>query len=183
MSDQCKEREYKYEWDVLYIRCTQCGKWGTIDDFPRDKSKKFWTRSNCKICEVWRRKIVHDKWYEKHKDEAKENMKEYHKLNKDKINRRMQNKVDAHTNSLWFDRYSFHAKTRYYAKIHNLKPHRCPICWSEDNIQMHHPSYDTFDKWSEVVFCCKWCHSKIHSWEIKNMRIINLLEIGEQLAK
>ena len=32
---------YKYEWDTLYIKCSVCWKRATIEEYPKDKVRKF----------------------------------------------------------------------------------------------------------------------------------------------
>lgn len=175
--DICK-REYRYEWDKLYQKCSKCWTWLPIDRFPKDKERPFWVRCNCIECYKVKRSESHKKWYVKNKEYSNQSSREYHQKNKERINLLIKNRADRHSKELWFKWYRFHAKARYYIKRYSLKPKVCPICWKESNVYMHHPSYDNFDKWSEVVFCCNQCHMGIHNWEIECPKSVNLLELG-----
>lgn len=179
MTNQYWDREYKYEWDVLYQKCTKCWEWGTIKDFPKDKNKRFWIRSDCKKCHSSSIKISHRKWYQENKSRAKESMKNYHIKHKDNINDRVRMYVKSQTDKLWFNRYYFHSRTRVFVSKYWLKPSACPMCWSTENIEIHHPNYDSVERWCDVVFCCKKCHSDIHNWFVECPKPINLKELRE----
>lgn len=168
-------REYKYEWDILYLKCTKCWKWLTIDGYPRDKDRKFWVRSDCMECHRLKRKKYHREWYYNNRDRANDYARKYHIDNRDAIKDKEKDRILA--KDLWFDRYSFHNKARYFIRKNKLKPKLCPICWAERNIEIHHPSYKWFDDWSMVVFCCKYCHRNIHTWDIECPKPINLLHM------
>ena len=176
-----KTREYKYEWDTLYLKCTKCLKRYTIDNYPKDKTKRFWTRSDCNECHKAKMKIYHRKWYENNKEDLKTYFKEYHAINKVRVLERNKNKVLKHTESIWFDRYKFHATAKRYVRVHNLRPKQCTICWELGNIEMHHPSYKSFEEWSKVVFCCKKCHRNIHNWYLECPAPINLLDLDKSI--
>lgn len=199
-------REYKYEWDVLYLKCTHCWKWLTIDWFIKNSHKKFWVNSWCKLCNKSKRA----KFYWEHREEQLEAIKTYIKENREKVNRRAReycrknrekineraskrrrnhlelvrerakNHIKARSKELWFHWKSFHNKARLYVSKYWLRPDSCSICWSTKDIVMHHPSYETFLEWKNVVFCCVGCHSKIHTWEIECPKPINLIELKKQ---
>jgi hypothetical protein len=57
---------------------------------------------------------------------------------------------------------------------------KCPICWSDKNIQAHHPYYRTFDDRCRVVFCCQSCHHRIHAWWFQCPQPINLLTLDQK---
>lgn len=168
--------EYRYDGDVLYIKCNKCWKWWTIDEFPPRKELKFWVRNSCREC--WREQMnkMHSRWYKNNTDSAKEKMRDYHIVNRDRINSRVKAVVDNHTDNLGFSWYNFHVKTKNYIIKNRLKPKLCAICWNWWKIEAHHPSYESFDKWSYVVFCCHKCHSDIHRWKIECPSPVNLLE-------
>lgn len=176
-------KEYRYEWDTLYLKCTKCSKRKTLDRFPKDKSMKFWVRSACKECKNSSVRMSRREWYEKHKERIKQHYVDYYNNNKQKIIKRMNKKIESNNMSIWFDWYSFHWRTKYYIKKHNLRPDICPVCWVCRKIEAHHPFYREFSDWSYVVFCCKKCHKGIHNWEIKCPEYINLLECGSPLKE
>jgi len=169
------DREYKYEWDVLYLKCTKCWKWLSLDGFPQDKGRKFWVRSDCKDCHRIKMKKYHRSWYLNNTDEAREYAREYHKNNKDILKNKDRSRIESRMKDLWFDRYSFHGKARYYVRKNNLKPHLCPICWADRDIEIHHPYYNSFNDRSKVVFCCRFCHRNIHLWDLECPQPIDLL--------
>ena len=171
-------REYKYNWDVLYLKCSKCWKWGELKDFPVRAWAEFWVRWQCKECRKKMARLSHQKWYENNEERAKESFRKYHKENKDKINYSVDNRTSKHSIDMGFAWYSFHSKAKYFVRKHNLRPTTCPICWLEKDVVIHHPSYETFDKWSEIVFCCKSCHSLIHSGVQECPKPIKLLELG-----
>lgn len=123
---------------------------------------------------------------ETHKEQAKEYWKKYKADNKSKIKikqreRRLNNKDkikeynQSHRHSHGTRRYTnIHNTTDAHIRKYNLRPLVCSICWCEWKIEAHHPNYD---KWNEVVFVCNSCHHYIHSWEIKDYKVLNLLEI------
>lgn len=169
-------RQYKIVWNVLFIKCNVCWEWLKKEDYPKDKDKLFWVRSNCKKCQKVKMKAYHEKWYEDNKEKQRKNFRNYHESNKDRILERNKNKVLEHTESIWFDRYKFHDTAKRYVRVHNLRPKQCTICWEFGNIEMHHPSYKSFEEWSKVVFCCKKCHRNIHNWYLECPKPIDLLE-------
>lgn len=253
------KREYKYEWDVLILRCVSCGEWKYKDSYRRWPRNSFWVRTTCKDCDrrykeenreryekvkreyyernkdrllkhqaeyrlahkeeikerdkeyrdrnrdilrergrkfysenrekvlAQRKKYrdanrekINEKWREygrKNKERRAEYLREYRNANKELVATREKTYKDNRTSELWFNRRTFHEKTRRYVIKHNLKPTRCPICWNIDKIQMHHPSYDVYEDWSYVVFCCPTCHAWIHAWLLECPTPINLLEL------
>ena len=253
------KREYKYEWDVLLLKCVSCGERKGKDAYWRWPRYSFWLRTTCKDCdrryrEEHKERIAKwkEEYYEKNRDEILKRCKEYkiahkeeikerdkryrdknkellkeksrkfyatnrervlaqHKkyrdANREKINekwreygRRNKERIaeyrkefrsankefvadrekaykDKRSLELWFNRRTFHEKTRRYAIKYDLKPTKCPICWNSDKIQMHHPSYDVYEDWSYVVFCCPTCHAWIHAWLVECPKPINLLTL------
>mgnify|MGYP003301552576 CR=1 FL=1 len=172
------KREYKYEWDVLYIKCPKCWEFKTIDEYNKSKLWAFWT--------VWRCKVCVSSWNHKYYDSKAKQQQDYYWNNKERINahkREYYLKTQKHkkyrdkmTEELWFNRHTFHVKACDYVNEHSLRPERCSICGSCGTIEMHHPSYEKYEYWSMVVFCCKSCHRQIHSWRIKCPSPINLLD-------
>ena len=123
---------------------------------------------------------IREKWRQYSRDN-KEKIAEYRRRfraeNKDLVSEREKMYKDNYTEELWFNRRTFHEKTRRYAIKYNLRPDKCPICWNTDKIQMHHPSYNVYEDWSYVVFCCPTCHAGIHAWLIECPKPINLLTL------
>ena len=208
------KREYKYEWDVLWLKCTQCWWWKTKDSYWKHKLCTFWVCTWCKSCEreyrllhkkkkseydrLYREKnkekidLRVKKYYEDNKEKKKEYARNYNLLNSEKrkeaakkarivkwdeIREREKDYKTRRTNELWFNRVWFHSKTLRFVTKYWLKPTQCPICWWDGKIQIHHPSYNTFDNRKDVVFCCARCHQRIHSWLIECPKPINLLTL------
>lgn len=183
MANQFTPREYRFEWKILYQKCSVCWERKESDKFPSDKSKKFWIRCDCKDCHKIKAKWMHSDWYKRNSSIAKTKMKGYYSSNKRSVLVRVRSNYEEHTKELWFDWYSFHDKAKRFARKYNLRPYICSLCWWKGSIEMHHPSYESFDKWCEVVFCCKSCHSNIHNWSIKCPKPINLLNLESHCHK
>lgn len=109
------------------------------------------------------------------KSKIRENGKEYYKSNKESILAYQRDYNESRSKELWFNLRTFHTRANKYVRSHNLTPSQCPICWNTERIEMHHPSYNTYDDWSNVVFCCSMCHKQIHSWVTECPQPINLL--------
>lgn len=169
-------REYKILDGVLYQKCNTCWRRLTKDRFVKSSSAKFWIRTRCYECHGPIQRLRHQKWYENNKEYSKENCRRYHAENRAERNR-IKDLHDADFQiEHWFSWSKFHHKTRYYVKIHKLKPKSCPMCWRICNVEIHHPSYENFGKWSSVVFCCHYCHDAIHKWHKECPTPIELLE-------
>lgn len=201
-------RKHKYEWDVLYLKCTKCWRWKTIDFFWKEKKALFWVRPECKKCHNKNNKITSEyrrKYYEENKEKIRQQNKDYYdnnrekcaqirrnylvnnrdkiqirrrkwrEANKDRLNQKHKIHIKEISNKLWFNIDNFHRRASQYANRHSLKPTICPICWLGAKIDIHHPSYSSYDNRCIVVFCCRMCHSKIHRWEIECPHPINLL--------
>lgn len=174
------QREYKYLDGVFYQRCSTCWRWLTRDAFIKDNHAKFWIRTRCVDCHKPIQRIHHQNWYENNKEYSREYYKEYHKSNSIKRNEVRNDYAKSFNEEHWFDWDKFHHKTRYYVRMHKLKPTACPICWRVWDVEIHHPSYETFEMWSSVVFCCHYCHSAIHDWFMECPKPIELLECNRQ---
>lgn len=166
-------REYKYEWDVLYTKCTKCWKWGDETFFYNDEYSKFGRSSSCRECRRVR--------YGKEKELVNKQYRNYYDNNKTEIIKRIRNNEATHTGNMWFSRWAFHDRAIHFVRRNWLRPSKCSICWREWKTEMHHPSYECYEKWSEVIFCCKLCHRNIHLWRIECPKPINLLECKSPL--
>lgn len=268
------KREYKYEWDVLWLKCTKCWERNDASFYNNQKKWKFWLSSICKECKrkeriehrerykeyfkeyakankdrlreykqnykllnrekivaaqkkyseenkekiaaykkEWyvknmeQRKQYSQSYYKEHKESIKTRVRTYEKINRDKVYKRSKAYRDKNKDKInqyfkdyyeynkdgilkkhkeWindfesmhgFNLWTFHTKTRRYVNKFKLRPIACPICWNNEKIEIHHPSYDSFDKWSEVVFCCRACHKLIHYGTIECPKPINLLTL------
>ena len=177
-----KKRDYKYIDGELYLKCTCCSLWKSSWDYHKLRDGLFWFRAECKDCVRNRCKAR----YNSKRDEISAQNKQYYWDNKEKINEHKReyykttykrtNYSSSLTEKLWFNRQTFHERARSYARKHWLFPSTCTICGWDEKIEIHHPSYNSFDEWSKVVFCCHSCHKRIHSWNIKNPQPINLLD-------
>lgn len=196
-------REYRYEWDVLYLKCSICWEWGTLDTHPKRKDKKFWVVAWCRKCNkqkrakfYWNhreeqlnsnreyvrknRKMLSEKARERcrnNREATNETVRNWRALHSDIIKERTKRYLNDKSEKLWFNWRSFHNKATLFVKKHWLRPNNCSICWKSWDVSMHHPYYDSFGNWSIVVFCCPACHSKIHIWEIECPSPVNLLDL------
>lgn len=181
-------REHKFEWSILYLKCGSCWELLSSDNYHKDNSKEFWFRTTCKKCKAHVTKI----YYENNKDKEIERISKRQEANKQKVDLYKKKYVENHkehvsehqkalreyhTKQMWFNRDTFHQKAIQFVKRHWLRPTECPICWSNKNIVIHHPSYDNYDDWSKIIFCCQNCHKGIHSWRRECPKAINLLDM------
>lgn len=167
------DREFRYEWDVLYLRCKKCWEWKIVDDYHNSKWSMFWVKSRCKEC----RKKYSREYRSSHKDKIRESNRDYKLKNKCEIKEYDTRYKVKFKMKNGFSIKTFHRRARDYANTHSLIPSCCSICWEWWEIELHHPSYKSFDEWSKVVFCCTRCHRNIHAWNIKCPEPINLLEL------
>ena len=147
MTNQYPEREYRYIWDVLYIKCSKCWIEKPIQWFSRDRQWKFWVRNDCKECRS------------KYNKGFRENNKDVLSVKGKKHRIEMAEKCG-------FNWDSFHKKTRRYIQTNWIKFKRCVVCGSDNHVIMHHPRYLAED-WDKIVACCLSCHRLIHEWKIK----------------
>lgn len=185
-----KRKNYVLDW-VQYVECTTCREVKCLDDFTKAKRWLFGKRAICKECEKkyreWRSEInkeyfknyyynnyelsikQHSEYRKKNRDKIREREREYYHKNKDGIMKKWDEFYNISENIA-------NEKARQKSKriINKLwiRPNKCPICWKDEfRIEAHHPDYN---KWNEIVFCCKSCHLLIHSWRIKCPDIIDL---------
>ena len=176
--NQYWQREYRYEWDLLLLKCTKCWERLTSDKYNKDKSKSFWLRTECRECQHKRGVLYHrnnrDKiikkvkeWGENNKDRVDWYKKKYRESHREKASECVKANYKRHSDESWFNWGTFHTRAMQFVRKHRIRPNKCPICWDNKNIVMHHPSYKEYNDWRKVVFCCQWCHKKIHSWQIE----------------
>lgn len=137
------ERDYKYENNILLVKCSHCGKYLTSDCFYKSKRSRFWLGWRCKKC-FWKQSL----------DYQKKHPKQIYLLQK--------NHHENFEKQYGFNRSSFHVKTKRYVLKNWGYPEICPYCWEKRKIEIHHPFYRSFDDWKIFTFCCSHCHSKIH---------------------
>ena len=168
-----KKRYWYKEWDKIFIQCTHCKKVKELnsDNFYKNKMWYLWYNSFCIDChkdKMSKANCRTDKqyninYYNNHKDKLKEYSKKYSKTNKWK---------EVHKNSRDMKKHWIRQKTQKYIKEKWLRPSVCPICNKAWLVQAHHIDYD---EWNKIIFCCQSCHSKIHSWVIKDYKVIDIL--------
>ena len=177
------KREFMYVDNVLFLKCNKCWRRKSNECFDRWKLYKFWVRGTCKMC---LKEYSHNRYNNKRDEIANQN-KEYYRHNKDKINlhkKEYRKRKDVQkiyreklTNDLWYNWHTFHVRASDYVNKYWLKPKVCSICGGKWTIEMHHPSYEKFENWSDVVFCCRSCHRQIHSGRISCPSPISLFEL------
>ena len=168
-------RESKIINNILYLKCSHCLEFKSINNFGKKKSSRFNASSRCYDCTK--------QSVQKRRDKNINKVREYGKKsqNKNKNLSKIHSELHYFLNEkLWFNRLNFHQKANKYAKKYNLYPIKCPICWDDKKrIQIHHPSYESFDNRKDVIFCCASCHRLIHNNKIKCPKPINLLLINK----
>lgn len=191
-----KKRIVIQEWWKTYFICTKCWekKEATTDFFCKENNSKYWLLSICKSCiserdkafyskhrekiidkvRVWKEnnKLHCKEWQEKYREEHKEERnkynKEYMKLYRERDY--VKERIKSHTLEKWYR--PIHKKTNMLISKRWWRPGICPICWWWWRIEAHHPNYD---KYNEIVWCCKSCHMYIHQGKIINYKIVDLL--------
>lgn len=184
------KREHYIKDDILYLKCKNCWKYKTVDNFYKTWKNKNNYRPLCKICH-WKERTqwnndhpdIHKKYHDNCKNKNLQKYKEKRKKrNKTKYDLKRKEIIENNnlyrknkSIELWFSWIYFHKKAQKIAKENNLYPLKCPICWdNQSRIEIHHPFYRSFEDRSKIVFCCSTCHNLIHSWKIKNINIIEL---------
>ena len=181
-------REYKYNDGILNLKCSMCWKRKPTTDFNKDKHKMLWFRNECKECRRGTIRSYYENnknsiikygklWAEKHKDKVNGYKVKYRNTHKELVAACQKNNRDSHSNELWFNWDTFHQRAIKYVSKHKIRPKECPICWKIWKVVIHHPSYEKYEYWSMVVFCCQSCHKGIHSWRIWCPNVVNLLKI------
>lgn len=183
----------KYSWDEKLYRCTKCWEFKDKNSFHK---RGIWIQSKCKDCVRG--------YYMEHREKIKNKAKDYYLENRENVLKKDSLKREINpqkyrdkskktyiknreavikatkeykkkkSGELWFNLHSFHTRAYEYVDKHWLKPRICPICGSENAIEIHHPSYENYDKWKEIVFCCRRCHKRIHSWKMECPQPIDL---------
>ena len=223
-------REYKYEWDLLYLKCCWCGEWKATDCYSKNIKWLFGLKSICKDCvrkyhraNKEKESVYYKEYYKTNREKISLRNKDYFANNRERILKRNKDYRDAnaekrnahnreyyssnrekmrmtsnvyyqnnkerlaqyrseynkrHNDELWFNLATFHTKAEKYARNHSLIPWQCPICWNDEKVEMHHPSYEKYEYWWRVVFCCHSCHKQIHNWVIECPQPINLLTLN-----
>ena len=138
--------------------------------------KRYRERNKEKIQEYYiknREHILnnHRRYYKAHREKFKTNAKERYIKNKEIIYTRTKNNIKEK----WY--CYLHNKTNFFIKKYNLRPNVCSICRSKEYIYAHHIDNNI---WNKIVFCCKSCHQRIHSWAIECPKPIDLLFIKKE---
>lgn len=154
------------DWEQLFL-CQKCNQYKTIDCFNMKKM------SRCRDCwKIW--------WKEYRKNWATE------KINKPKVWKKTYYTSDKcreyrknKRKELWFDISAFRARTRRFVKRNNIHFDVCLWCWEKKIIQIHHPSYDGYQKRSYIVPLCCSCHRKVHTWNMECPEWIELKNLAK----
>ena len=153
-----------------------------ISEYNRKRYQKDKDRI-LEVCKNYRethreQRNKHNREYRlENRDKVRERCKNYYQNNREKLLACHKDYYETRNNELWFNLRTFHTRANKYAKSHNLKPSKCPICWSTEKVELHHPSYDKYENWSKIVFCCSMCHRRIHSGVLECPPPINLLTL------
>lgn len=197
----CKEIKpaeafHKNKRDKFWIdnHCKECEKKRKIKMFSnetyREKDKeahKRYRENNKEKISEYRKAYVksHKKeWREygqKYRQEHPDMTKENYLKNKEIIKKRNKDWHEKKEKETWIDISKFHAKARTYSKSRGLNPMYCVLCDKEGVVEMHHPSYNSFDKRKEVVFLCKSCHHLVHSGELGCPSPVDLIQLNAHM--
>lgn len=141
-------------------KCNRC--WKELELTNEFWYSNKWTKDGFySICKMCKKEALH----KYHRTER------YRKWNNKRQKKYYEHRAN-HRREMGYNR--IHKRTKKLIDQTIWRPKICTICWEKHTrIIAHHPDYS---KWNEIVFCCTLCHYKIHLWEIKNYKIINLLE-------
>lgn len=159
---------YEKEWKT-YLQCKECWEFKEINSENRYSHKEgyLWVLWRCRSCIL--------KWRSSEREHImsrKRDMDRYHNnpKRKEDLYRQSKDRIKKHEES-WTKWRALHNRADRLISYLRIRPIECPICWKQWRIVAPHPLLE--NRW-EVVFCCSICHSKIHSWEISNYKIIDL---------
>lgn len=160
---ECKSKQWHIRYENNKERKLEKNKKWKEENIERYKEKQHerYLKNKEHMLQQWRI------WYENNKEHYRLKKKEYYKKNKEIIEKRQK--------ELEYWKYKWiHMRTRRFCNKHWIVRNTCSLCWSHDNIQMHHPSYDC---WNKVVIVCTKCHMNIHAWNIQCPEPIDLLKL------
>lgn len=166
-------REIKYDDGRIYIKCCRCWifKEANGDNFYKSKNLSLgliWCCKECKKKELYiYAKTNKDKILERTRNYRKQYSLKYRKDKLDKLVEYNKEYRRKHLINVGWKYLTYWGMLNKITIIINnlwIRPNRCPICWAEWKTQAHHPDYN---KWDEIVFVCRKCHKRIHSWDIK----------------
>lgn len=140
--------------------CSKCGIEKEVSEFYKDKKGKDGLRAYCKNC-----KLAQNKEFTNTEDGAlwyKNYLKSYRKTEKCKnsIKKYNDNRKANETEQL-----KNKARKKLTAAIKSgelIKPDRCQICSSMENIEAHHHSYEEGFELDVIFICRDRCHKIIH---------------------
>lgn len=161
-------------WNTLFL-CCKCNRYLSRECFWKATTTKDWIQTYCKEC---RRQYSKD-----NREMLKEKNHNRYLNNKDKIIKDTSDYRRKKVKSIWFGRERFHQNVRWYCKDAWLVFDTCFVCWCNENIILHHPSYENRDMRSVVVPLCKSCHLRVHSLDIVCPEPINILDIAPWYCK
>lgn len=159
---------YEKDWKT-YLQCKECNQFKEINKENRYYHKEWylWVLGRCRECVLkWRSsEREHIMSRKRDMDRYHNNPKRREDLGKWAKERTKRHEENGEQRGLLHDRTN-----RLIARL-RIRPTECPICWNKWRIVAYHPELQT---WWEIVFCCSICHSKIHRWELKKYKIIDL---------
>lgn len=189
---------------ILYIFCSYCKKMLPARDFNKMGD---WFYSYCKECNKTKSKKYYNEnknkllllattYREQHREEYRLYAKQYREkypekkkdIDKASYNKHKEERVQKvldfekkRTQELWFSWKAFHDKANWYSDYRRLNPYQCQVCWENGKCNLHHPSYDSFDKRKEVVFLCPKCHNNIHKWNLGCPEPVDLIQLNAHM--
>lgn len=174
-----KTRNYYVDknWDLRF-ECSKCHIAKRFDAFNKSSKWFMWYSEKCRDCshkinsEHYQKnaqKYIENSYKRKRNNPEKwrQSEKKRRQVHKDEIRTQYTKWREKENAMYWFNSTQLHRRANYFIKKNNLRPVVCPICWINKRIEFHHTKHNSIDDWSIWIFCCKHCHEKIHSWQIK----------------
>lgn len=121
--------------------CPRCEDYIPVERFAKNNSVSDGLQSYCKQC---KRECLRE-WRADNNEEYNTYQREYFAINPDKYRQQV---LAKRLNNAIRD-----------GKI--TRPNYCSICYSTDQIEGHHPSYDDGNELN-VMWLCRRCHADLH---------------------
>lgn len=135
-----------------FFKCKECWLEKPHSDYYKHPLTKDWIMHRCKYCVKKWRQTEHELIMARKRDiERYKNNQKRREYTQERTNRTRKQK--------WY--WKVHTNAERWIRKLWLRPDNCPMCWnhkSMSRIEAHH--YD-YNKWNEIIFCCKICHSKL----------------------
>lgn len=170
---ECRKKDYVLNKDSILLKRKEY--YNRVSEAKKEYQRWYYYTHDEQIREQ------HKIYRANNPEKIKSGRQSYYSRNKETIRSKDINYRTNKNIELWFDWVKFHGKAHYYVGKNRLKPQECSICWKKWKVVCHHPSYETFDKWKDVVFVCDSCHQNIHHWLVECPEPVDLIQLNAHM--